>query len=154
MKRVRWRHVALLLLGAGLLSLFAPVHGADPSPVQELRIQKVGDLTYFHVRLERPRDLVQDFERFNRGWFAEASPSLAPRLVAPDGRVRLVCQRFDREQRNRAGLAPEPERPVEVDKEKEPRPKDLDKDGRRQPRREAAVQGLEFVGRTEANGPV
>jgi hypothetical protein len=32
-----------------------PAPAADPVAVRELRIQKVGDVTYFHVRFAEPR---------------------------------------------------------------------------------------------------
>jgi hypothetical protein len=136
-----------------MLSLFLPTHAADPSGVQELRIQKVGDLTYFHVRLEMPKEILQGADGFNRGWFAEPTPSLAPRLIAPDGQVRLVCQRTDRNQPNRFGRPADGAfEPLPIDKL--PPPKDGPKKDGPQPRAEVPVQGLEFVGRTEAKGQV
>src|SRR5262245_34404673 len=63
--------------------------------VQELRVQKVGPVTYFHVRLEPLRDLASNRQRLDGGWFVEPSPSQAPKQVAAKGEVRLVCQRLD-----------------------------------------------------------
>jgi hypothetical protein len=153
----------LLLILGGLYSLSS---ADDPSPVRELRIQTVGDVTYFHVRLDAPREMLPDVNRFERGWWAEPSPSLAPRLVA-DGKVRLVCQRFDRNQRNRFGVPPEFDvpppppgdpRPPSTDAPKDIKdsPKDapLQPPRERRPRQPAPVQGLEFVGQTDAKGEV
>ncbi len=115
MSRVPWRYPGLVLFTALLGSWFALACAADSSPVQEVRIQKVGDITYFHVRLDRSADQLEDFDRSQRSFFPEPTPSLAPRLLAPDGSVRLICQRFDQQ---------------------------------------PGVVRLEFVGRTEARGPV
>jgi hypothetical protein len=153
MRRTPLQYAGLFLLPGLALTLFSLARGAAPSGVQELRVQKVGDVTYFHVRLEMPQDLLSDNDRFNRGFFAEPSPSLAPRLVAPDGSVRLVCQRFDRNQRNRFGDQPIP--PVwGIIEARAIKDRPLAKDARREPRRPVPVEGLEFVGRTEARGAV
>src|SRR5688572_3819136 len=102
MKRVPLRCPAALVL-AGLAVVFLTASRAAPNTVQELRIQKVGDVTYFHVRLEAPRELMQDRDRLDRGFLSDPSPSLAPRLLGSDDQVRLVCQRFSRAQRDRFG---------------------------------------------------
>src|SRR5689334_7475514 len=82
----------LLILGGGLSSLDA----ADaPSEVRELRMQTVGDVTYFHLRLEPPREMRDEDNHPESVWWSGPSPVLSPRLVA-DGKLRLVCQRFDR----------------------------------------------------------
>ena len=107
MKR-QLRYPALLLLGALLVSLASLAEAQQSAPVQELRIQKVGDLTYFHVRLETPAEMLPDDNRFNRGWSVEPSPSLAPRLVGADGQLRLVCRRYNRDPRNRFATEVEP----------------------------------------------
>jgi hypothetical protein len=144
-----------LLPLAGLLVVVLSPGRAAPSVVQELRTQKVGDVTYFHVRLEMPRDLVQDADRFDRGWFAQPAPSLAPRLIAPDGQVRLVCQRFDPNRRNRFG--PAAGRVEEMAVVSPPPAKDKGKTEEKMlggPRQSVPVTGLEFVGRKEAKGEV
>ncbi len=140
----------LLPLG-GLLLVAQPARVATPAPVQELRTQKVGEVTYFHVRLEMPKDMVQDVERPGRGFVPSTGPSLAPRLVGPADQVRVVCQRIDPNARagGPGGVPPAPPAPV-PGKEKE-----LDKGkGVPQPRTPVEVQGLEFVGRVEAKGEV
>ena len=145
MIRLALRSLPLLLLCGLVLDLPAVQLKAAASPVQELRTQKVGDLTYFHVRVELPRDMLPDLQRFNRGWFAEPSPSLAPRLISGDGQLRLVCERFDPNARNRNQFDTPP---VEPAQQKQPPGQ------ARQPRRPVPVQGLEFVGRTDAKGEV
>lgn len=63
--------LALLALPAG------PVAAAPPS-VRLLRTQQVGDVTYFHVRIEAPRGLTGDGD---------------PALVPQDDKARNVCPR-------------------------------------------------------------
>lgn len=155
MKTLHADHRRLGVFAVLVIGWYSAVRAADSSSVQELRIQRVGDITYFHVRLERPKDLLQDLERNNRGFFSEASPSLTPRFIAPDGQVRLVCERFDLDQRSGIGR-PQREELCEV-RPVPPESKDkavADKEGRREPRLPVPVQGLEFVGRTEAKGEV
>ncbi len=161
MKRIPWHRVAAalpLLAVGGLVGLAQPV---GPSAVKEVRIQKVGDFTYFHVRLDLPRDMLLDSNRFDRGLLFVASPSLAPRLVAPDGQVRLVCQRFDRDPRNRVfdgGRPPDVVQPEPIpgprDKERPREKGGADQRPIRRLDRPIPVEGLEFVGRTDARGEV
>jgi hypothetical protein len=151
MKRVPLRYSGLLILGVLMASLISVGQAANPSPVQELRIQKVDDLTYFHVRMEIPKDILPDTDRINRGFF-DASPSLTPRLIGGEGKVRLVCLRVGGNQRTLLNPPP-PIFPDPEIKEKDGRPKADPKDVRR-PRAPVPVEGLEFVGRTEAKGEV
>jgi hypothetical protein len=157
MKHFHSRFSRLLPL-PGLVLVFLATGQAAPATVQELRIQKVGDITYFHVRLEMPRDLVQDTDRFDGGWFSAPSPSLAPRLIAPDGQVRLVCQRLDSRGRNRFGPGGGRAEMMEGDLRPPARPaKDKAKSPDNvpgAPRQPVPVTGLEFVGRAEAKGEV
>ncbi len=111
MNRTRLGCLALILTVGFLLKLPAAPEKTAPSPVQELRIQKVGDVTYFHVRLEPPRDLMPDRGRFDRGgWFAEPSPSLAPKLDfrRRSGAPRLRALQRDLAQPDRFGVPVEP----------------------------------------------
>ena len=88
MKRGQRRYAGLLLLAALMLSLFLPTHAADPSGVQELRIQKVGDLTYFHVRLEMPKG-----QEILKHLAVVQIPRILPRMVqlpSKDGRLDFV----------------------------------------------------------------
>ncbi len=95
--------VLTLVLGLGLtVDLPAAPKRGEPA-VRELRVQTVGDVTYFHVRLDVPRDLATAAEQQFGGFFPAPTPSLAPRLVPADAGVRLVCQRVDR---NRPGGMP------------------------------------------------
>src|SRR5437660_1580914 len=152
MKNAPLPYLAMLLI-TGLCTLTALSQKAAPAPVRELRIQQVGNLTYFHVQLEAPRDLMPEGSNFSRGFFSEVSPSLAPRLVPADGQVRLVCRRIDRNGPNgaRFGVAPPVEPGMDelenISGKGQPRPGET----RRQP---APVQGLEFVGRCDARGEV
>ncbi len=164
MNRTRLGCLALILTVGFLLKLPAAPEKTAPSPVQELRIQKVGDVTYFHVRLEPPRNLMPDRGRFDRGgWFAEPSPSLAPKLISADGQVRFVCERFNRDWRNpdRFGVPVEPPEavtpppPADTKLKDEPKKDDVkEKERPRQPRQPVSVQGLEFIGRSDAKGEV
>jgi len=134
MSTVRKRYVPLLLVGTFLWIASQPTTAA-PEPVQELRVQAVGDQNYFHVRLRLPDNLVEDVDRF-RTWWQGPSPSLAPRLVSADGQLRVVCRRVDRDRDRRFD-----DRPPFADKDF------ALKDAPPGPRRPAPVQGLEFVGR-------
>jgi hypothetical protein len=112
--------------------------------VQELRVQTVGEQHYFHVRLDIPADLVLE----NDGWWTGPSPSpeLAPRLVAADGGLQVVCQRFERD-RNRRDPIPDPEVFKDKDKDGPPIRDKVGKDAPRMPRQPVPVRGLEFIGR-------
>jgi hypothetical protein len=64
---------------------------APPSPrVRALRIQRVGDTTYFHVRFEVPADMEGEMEGPNAQTFIRR-----PRLVPQDGKTHAVYHRFD-----------------------------------------------------------
>jgi hypothetical protein len=147
MKRLRARLrvlAPLAVLGVVVLSV---ARGAPASPVQELRVQRVGEVTYFHLRIEPPKDLLPEAENPTRGWFTDPVPELTTHLVSPDGKLRLVCQRVDRNARSRVrweGPAGTP--PVE------PGPAADTVPG--QPRQPVEVRGLEFVGRCDAKGEV
>jgi hypothetical protein len=150
MRRIPLPCASLLLLG-GLFLVVQTAGQAASSGVQELRIQKVGDVTYFHVRLEVPREMVPERDRpRDLGGLVSATPALAPRLLAPDDQLRLVCQRTERPGffRDRFGTPPGPVAGGVVKnsetKEAAPRP----------PRRPVPVEGLEFVGRTLSTGKV
>src|SRR5437016_14345982 len=85
--------LALLLLA---LPLLPRAQAAPPPKVDELRIQKVGDVTYFHVRFETPRHLLDepDAQGRARNWDL-TDPQFAPRLVPEGEKVRHVYQRRD-----------------------------------------------------------
>ena len=97
------RHFPSLAFLAALLVVpfvAVPRLAADPPKVQQLRVQTIGDTTYFHVRLESPADLaggpglsVDDPFR-GRGMFF-ADPLLMPRLVPQSGSARAVYRRMD-----------------------------------------------------------
>jgi len=76
-----------------LLTIFAlPATAADPVAVRELRTQKVGDATYFHVRLAEPRRMPPVDTPRNEEQPADAAPAEA-RLVSPDAKARHIYQR-------------------------------------------------------------
>lgn len=129
--------------------LLAALTSAQPtsSLVQELRTQKVGDVTYFHVRLALPKDVVEDAARNVRNFLPDPEPTLAPRLLGPEDQIRLVCQRISSEGRGRPGLSMPP---GEINKEALPDVKEDEAIARAfpKPRLPVPVQGLEFVGRT------
>src|SRR5437764_755557 len=70
---------------------------AEPPKILELRSQVVNQKTYFHVRLERPADLLIEGERMNRRfdpWGTSWSdPTLSTRLVPQDDAARMVYGR-------------------------------------------------------------
>jgi hypothetical protein len=154
-----------VILGVGLAAELA---GAPPkapdSTVRELRVQTVGDVTYFHVRLDTPRDMAADGEQQHADLVSVTTPSLAPRLVADGGAVRLVCRRLDP---NRpadgpplatatpaaAGGAIESVAQVEVSLQDQKGAAQKQAPGQAKakaaPRPPVPVQGLEFVGRCD-----
>ncbi|HYV63700.1 MAG TPA: hypothetical protein VE958_13545, partial [Bryobacteraceae bacterium] len=81
-----------ILLSAATFAAGAVPAWADPPKVAELRIQKVEQTTYFHVRFEAPADmrLPRITDRVP-GWTI-VRPELArlPRLVSQDGETRAV----------------------------------------------------------------
>jgi hypothetical protein len=105
---------------------------AKPPTVRELRVQKVGDATYFHVRFEMPRDLGNE-------------STGEPRLVPQDGAARAVYWRPGAfplgDSPEGVSGAPAPERAVE----RIPTPKP--KTEPPQPRQPVPVEGLEFIGK-------
>jgi hypothetical protein len=109
--------------GPVVLGLLAPSVGraAAPPAVRQLRTQQVGDVTYFHVRLDAPHRLTTDGQ---------------PRLIPQDARSRLVVARVGSAGPERPGFAPPP---VEI----RPAPGGQPPEG---PRGPVPVVGLEFVG--------
>ena len=113
-----------------LLTIFAlPATAADPVAVRELRIQKVGDVTYFHVRLAEPRRMPSADIPRNEEQPADAAPAEA-RLVSPDAKARHIYQR-------QAAFSSTPIPPWHSKEEKKPR-------------EPVPVEGLEFVGKVQA----
>src|SRR4051794_11019825 len=77
----------LVLVLAGLST--GALRGADDPRVQELRTQRVGDTTYFHVRFATPADM----ETVAVGPDTNAL-TRQPRLVPADGKARAVYHRY------------------------------------------------------------
>src|SRR5262245_38262565 len=72
-----------------------PAPAADPLLVTELRIQKVGDVTYFHVRLAPPSRMPPADSPRSEGQPANAEPApTEARLVSPDGKARHIYRRL------------------------------------------------------------
>jgi hypothetical protein len=72
-----------------------PGPAAEPLAVTELRIQKVGDVTYFHVRLAPPSRMPPADSPRNEGQPSDAEPAPAEaRLISPDGKARHIHQRL------------------------------------------------------------
>ena len=148
----------ILLVGLKL----SPPAVAQDEFVEALRIQKVGDVTYFHLRLKTPTDLVAGgFPTRRQAFFAPPMPSLDPRLVCADGRLSVVCQRLG----NLSQRFGDPSEFLDLPTDPTPpdTPADLPADpGVRPvarpdvavPRAPVPVQGLEFMGRCEGTGVV
>src|SRR5688500_3845558 len=70
---------------------------AEPPKILEFRVQQVNQKLYFHVRIERPADMLREERRERRGWdpwnMDWTEPALRPRLVPQDGGARLVYLR-------------------------------------------------------------
>jgi hypothetical protein len=141
----------LALLTLVLPALLAPARAADPPKVRELRTQKVGETTYFHVSLDPPPRLITDtaFPRFRAlpGW-GGIEPFLEIRLLSPDGKARAIYQRL--------GQGPRGGFPLEPPDIKSPPTEEQPPGGRRRPtpRSPVPVVGLEFVGKVQAAGKV
>lgn len=129
--------------------LFTPVlfvlpafaSAADAPEVREFRTQKIGDVTYFHIRLETPRRMIEsvDASRGRFFGFEQAEPDLSPRLVSPDGKAtRIVPRRAANGPGGGIGFL-EPQRDAPDDRPVQRRPI-------------VPVEGLEFIGRLETPG--
>jgi hypothetical protein len=123
------RHgLALLLLTLCAL----PVPATEPVAVRELRIQKVDDVTYFHVRLalpSRPPPAASP-RKEEQPSDADSLPAEA-RLLSPDGKARHIYQRL---------ATPSERIPAPASDSKE----------EKKPREPVPVEGLEFVGKVQA----
>ncbi len=128
--------------------------GADPPKVQQLRIQKVGDTTYFHVRLQNPADLataapeIDNIPLLGRD-VLRSDPLLMPRLI-PHGDAKAVYLRV------RGG---ELNRPVDLEKgaplvERDEKQGDETKGGAGPNGAGAAANTLEFVGKVSGKNKV
>src|SRR6266540_1837942 len=89
----RWLTSTLSVVGIGLCT--GCLGAAEPPGVLALRTQKVGETTYFQVRLERPANLRlptfdtnKPFSESDRRKFAAL-----PRLVPQDDKTRAVYYR-------------------------------------------------------------
>ncbi len=87
-------------LAAALIVLAgAPRGAADPPKVQRLRVQQVGDTTYFHLLLAQPADLAvpqlgnDNLLALDRG-VPTPDPSRLPRLVPQSDRATAVYYRI------------------------------------------------------------
>lgn len=145
-----------LRLGCIALCLAIPIHAsADTKHVEELRVQKVGDVTYFHVRLQTPPNLLPEADRFiRRGWFQADGPVLRPRLIETEGQLNVVCPRISNDDRFGRGADNLPPRNFDDKKEEAVNPNKEGKKQQREPRQPERVQGLEFVGRVTGKGKV
>src|SRR5258708_2491479 len=100
--RMTPRHsLGTIVIAAALVLPLAdvPRGDADPPKVLQLRTQKIGDATYFHVRLQNPSDLSalnpdNDNLLFLGRGMSRFDPLLMPRLVAQDGSIKGVYRRL------------------------------------------------------------
>ncbi len=123
-------HLLVLTLPVFLTS--ASLQAAAPPAVRELRIQQVGDSTYFHVQFATPPQMT---------------PGGEARLVPQDKEARHVCRRVA-DPRGMGG-PPQgmPMRPFDK--------KSVDRPGGQPPaapRQPVPVDGLEFMGRLHGKG--
>jgi hypothetical protein len=123
---------AFLVLGSSA----APLRAADAPAVRALRMQQVGDITYFHVQFAMPKQMTP-------------MPGQGARLVPQDGQASHVCRRVADER----GQGP---RPGTMPGEILERKSDAPPSGRPAPttRRPVPVDGLEFTGRLRGQGEV
>jgi hypothetical protein len=149
------------LLGLSLLSPAA--RAAKPPEVRELRVQKVGDTVYFHVRFETPRGMltVKKSEHWNPLGWAAAEEVLEPRLVPQDATARAVYRRPEtqspgpRTAEGLPGLGSQEFRGAAPPGKKEDAPDDKKKEEPPPaPRQPVPAEGLEFVGKASKLGAV
>jgi hypothetical protein len=137
---------------------------ADPPKVLQLRSQKVGDTTYFHIRLQNPPDLAppntaEDSDLFLGRNPPRFDPLLMPRLVPQDSSAKAVYLRLSMDDLERR-LGPGMRLPGGFDDPKfddkkfeDKKPEDGEKKGT--PKKEEKgvngpgeeASGLEFVGK-------
>ena len=118
-----------VFLSATFLSAAAP-------EVNELRVQRVGDTTYFHVRFARPKDMANDGEA---------------RLVPQDKGASHVYRRVEDRPAAMGPPPPDPGQPIE---EPDVKPEIETPRARlpKAPRPPVSVRGIEFVGRLHGKG--
>src|SRR5688572_5061304 len=93
------RRISILVPVVVLLLSNAQILRADPPKVLDFRVQEVNQKLYFHLRIERPGDMVRDEPRRDRRWGWDpfnmewVEPASRPRLVPQDGGARLVYTR-------------------------------------------------------------
>jgi hypothetical protein len=105
------------------------VCGDEPPPIRLLRVQQVGETTYFHVRFAVPDDMeVPAIRPGPYGEWERRRLALTPRLVPQDDKASAVYQRLD---------LPHFQPSVEF-----------------QERHRVPVKGLEFVGKLPQAGKV
>jgi hypothetical protein len=80
--------IAVLLFAAG------PLSAGDPPRVRELRVQQVGDTTYFHVRFDTPPKLRPSaVEQVSASDLQRWRLAQLPQLVPQDGHARAIYPR-------------------------------------------------------------
>jgi hypothetical protein len=123
-----------VLVLPAVLGLAWPALAAEAPSLRDLRTQKIGGVTYFHVRFETPKGYLPEApgpDRWNARSWSVAEAILEPRLVPQDGKTQAVCWRGN----ERPGMMAPPGVPGQI--------------GPRQP---VPVEGLEFVGKIKETG--
>jgi hypothetical protein len=141
----------------GLLGIVAVISDtgqilAQQDIVEEIRTQKVGEVNYFYVRLRSPDDMMDFGERLmlNR-LFVTVNLSWRPKLVADGGGLGVVCLRVENPDARRDRPRFEPFQDAAPNAKSNDAPKEKGVARQRDP---VPIQGLEFLGRYEANVPV
>jgi hypothetical protein len=121
----------VLSLPAFLGLMHAPLCAAPPPAVRDLRVQKVGDITFFHVQFATPQRMTPDGEA---------------RLVPQDGQASHVCRRMADQRGAPMGPGgPPPGTPIGRDARPGAQPRPA-------PRQPVPVEGVEFTGRVQSEG--
>ncbi|MBI1915202.1 MAG: hypothetical protein HYS12_10755 [Planctomycetes bacterium] len=120
-----------------------PAPAAAPVAVRELRIQKVGDVSYFHVRLAPPSRMPPADSPRNQEQASSAEPTPAEaRLVSPDAKARHIYQRL---------ATPSERGPAPASSSRmTPADSQRNEEEQKNPREPVPVEGLEFVGKVQA----
>lgn len=158
------RHLPRTLVIAATLVLplagVARVH-ADPPKVLQLRTQRIGDATFFHVRLQSPSDRAalntdNDIDMFLGRRMPRFDPLLMPRLVAQGGSANAVYLHLGRDELERQfgpGMRPDFDE-KKFDEKKIDDKKDERKDEGGPNGKGGSANTLEFVGKVTGNKKV
>lgn len=93
-----FRTLPSMMTVAALILVPTGVWAGEAPRLRELRTQRVGDMTYFHVRFDLPADMrLPELARWSMTDAQRANLARLPRLVPQDSKTRLVYWRASQE---------------------------------------------------------